>query len=266
MTVGGPLWPLAAPRPKAVSAPTNTNAPVATTNVVISPVLFDAMRALDQQFIPLLGALAGSNAAPAQAAAESVLAAWPAFTQRCTEACPDDPRLSESLQGAEQGLRQGTALLTANKLEAARVEFHAVRMTLMQLRARLGVEYLPDYLTRYAQPLDVALAQATKLTPTNSTRADFMGVRDLCVAVRGYWLQFLGAPRIDAARYGFTPAQIAELQAAVLECNAAMKALETAFEGGDPQAMLTTLNGLKPPYLRVLAVFGAAPPEPPAGQ
>lgn len=267
---GSGLWPavpIAVPTADAPPAATNeapntaNSAAVTTANLV-----FEASRAFDQRFIPLLVAAAESNAAPASAAAEAVLTAWPEFAERCRKASPDDPRLNESLSEIEAALRKAGASLKAGQVVAARESLMSVRLALMQLRARFGVEYLPDYLTRYAQPLEVAIGMVAKLNPTNATRADFMGVREFAVAVRGYWLQFLSAPRVSPVQYAFTPAQLTELQTAVTAANAALKAMEGAFETGSSEGMLTTLAGMKPPYLQVLAVFGGNPGEAPAGK
>jgi hypothetical protein len=231
-----------------------------------NPALFQAMREFDLRFIPLLVAVAGTNAESARAASRDVLAAWPGFCERCTNACPDDPRLNSSLATSGEQLKAADASVASGGLANAREPLQAVRTTLMEVRARYAVEYLPDHLTRYAHPLESALAVAAKLTSTNATRDDFLKIRDLCVAFRTYWLQFVGGPRPDLAAYGFTQPQAAELQAAVEEANAALKRLETAFDAGQPEGMLSSLNGMREPYLRVLAAFGGPPPAAPPGR
>jgi hypothetical protein len=261
------LQPMAGPATNPTTPGADTNSSTGTVAAVDNiPVLFAAMRDFDQRFIPVLVAMAGSNAAPALAAAKTTLAAWPDLFQRCTNAFPDDPRLNDALASVAERLRAGTAALEADQLKVARAAFQTARLTLMEIRARLGVEYLPDYLTRYAQPLVIALEMGSKLNPTNVTRDDLLKVRDYCLGLRGYWLQFIGGPRLEPARYGFTPEQMAELQAAAQAGAAALKALETAFDAGKPDEMLATLNAMEAPYLRVLAAFGGSPVEKPAGQ
>jgi hypothetical protein len=261
-TVGGTLFPLATPATNAPADPTAKAAAAAEVAAMVAAntAVFNAMWSLEQQAGPTLVALTGTNAAAAHTAAQQWLAAWPEFEQSCFKACPEDPRLRENLQTARKHLQEGATLLAAGQLEAAREQSHALRTMMMQERARLGIDYLPDYLTRYGQPLEIALGKASRFSSTNTTRAELLMLRDYLVAVRGYWLQFLGAPRIDPARYRFTPAQLGELQAAVQANQVALKQLESAFEAGQPGPMLESLQGMVPPYVRLLGVMSGPPP------
>lgn len=261
-TIGAPLFPPAAAAAASAAAAIDPAALAEQAAAVraMNAAVFDAMWSFEPRLVAAQVATVQGDGAAARAAAQGALEAWPEFNQSCQAASPQDPRLNETLDAAAKHLREATALLAQDQLEPAREQLQSLRTELMRLRARMGLDYLPDYLTRYGHPLEAALAMGAKLNATNATRADFLVLRDHLIAVRGYWMQFMSAPRIDPARYRFTPAQLAELTAAVQANGVALKELESAFEGGDYAKMLAALQAMQPAYTRLLNVAGGATP------
>lgn len=246
------------PSPAAGPAPSKPTPPQEA-----NPATFDAMLEFNKEFLPLIVEVAGTNQSAMREQMAKVMAAWPVLAKHCATNFPNDPRLATAMGEAQEGLQQLQKSLAEGRLAAARTNLEEVALGLMRQRVRLGLDYMPDYLLRYSQALNFALATAAPLNPTNVMRADLIRLRDYCIAARSLWQQFLTAPRPDPTRYQFSSDMGLELNAAGGAAVKAMQDMENVFEQGDPAAMLESVRTLQSAYLRLLMAF-VRPPEPPA--
>ena len=228
------------------------------------------MVALDAVYIP---ALAMTNAAAqdaafapkARAALGALQSQWPALKQRLAitwgTTVPAGWSVALASTGRHIDIASGAA--KQDDWKQAHDALEPVRIDLMKVRQRQGLDYFVDRLTAFHEPME-QLAQAGSTWPSSvldTSRRDEL-VQAYAHA-RTLWRGIEGQP-VDATQYGLSPARAAQLRKAIDEESAALARLSDALRGDDKASVLKAAVAIKSPYARAFTAFGQ--PATQAGQ
>jgi hypothetical protein len=230
----------------------------------------DDMVALDAVYIP---ALAMTNAAAqdaafapkARAALGALQSQWPALKQRLaiTWGTTVPAGWPVALASTERHIEAASGAARQDDWKQAHDALEPVRIDLMKIRQRQGLDYFVDRLTAFHEPME-QLAQAGSTWPPSAldtSRRDEL-VKAYAHA-RTLWRGIEGQS-IDVAQYGLSPARAAQLRKSIDEESAALAQLSDALRGGDKARVLKAAAAIKPPYARAFMAFGQ--PATQAGQ
>ena len=228
----------------------------------------DALRdmlAFDAVYIPALAAsgAAAQSAASADralAAQQRLAAAWPELEARLREAWPTDRAWLAELADVERRITLAGAESGRGAFGLAHERLEEVRVTMMQARRRLGMDYFVDALTLFHEPMEaIALAGAT-LKPQQLDAARRAELERAFTRARTLWVDVERRP-IDAARLALSPAREAQLRRGIADETAALERLSAALRARDAERLLDAAAAIKPPFVRALTAFGLAEGE-----
>ena len=222
----------------------------------------DDMVALDAVYIPALAmtTAAAQDAAIAPKARASLAALqsqWPALKQRLalTWGTELPAGWSDALASTGRHIEAASSAARQDDWSQAHEALEPVRVELMKVRQRQGLDYFVDRLTAFHEPMEqLALAGSTwPSSALDTSRRD-----DLVQAyahARTLWRGIEGQS-VDATQYGLSPARAALLRKAIDEESAALAQLSDALRGDDKARVLKAAVAIKPPYARAFTAFG----------
>jgi hypothetical protein len=201
---------------------------------------------------PYIGALwSTGNESPERAVASvaRASAAWSALTAEQGEAL-------SSLRGGDAAVKAVTArieeavALAPDAPREAHETLEAVRLRLRELRVANGIAYFPDHLTAYHGPME-AIVLAGKSADADGVAT----IRATFPAVRTAWSDVESAPSQNDL-FGFSAAERKRREELLAAGRSAVDALAAALEAGDPGAIRAAAVALKPPFARLVLLYG----------
>lgn len=228
------------------------------------------MVALDAVYIPALSmtTAAAQDAAMAPKARASLAVLqnqWPVLKQRLAHTWGRKlpAGWSDALASTGWRIEEASGAAQQGDWKRAHEALEPVRIDLMKVRQRQGLDYFVDRLTAFHEPME-QLAQAG--STWSSSALDTSRKDELVQAyahARTLWRGIEGQP-VDAAQYALSPARAAQLRKAIEEESVALARLSDALRGDDSARVLKAAVAIKPPYARAFTAFGQ--PATQAGQ
>jgi hypothetical protein len=124
------------------------------------------------------------------------------------------------------------------------------------MRLRNGLEYYPDLLTAYHDPMEaIVLAARDEALDDEALRAR---LRTLLPQARALWDRVMEA-ELDNALFGLTPQQLARREELVAGENRALIELGKALVEGSPLPLRPIARSLKPPFAQQVLLFAELP-------
>ncbi len=225
-------------------------------------VLLDAMVAFDAVYIPALALTSAvqqdAAAAPrARAAMQRLHARWPALRVALEIRKPAD--WSATFEAVARQIDAADAAVALADWTAAHDTLEPVRQALMKAREAAGIDYFPDRLTRFHEPMELlAQAGARGLLPISPPMRQ--EIERAFAEARAHW-RGIEQNLPDAADHRMGTRRHLQFKAALAEESKALTALSDALRGSDDAALLAAARALKPPFARLYTAFGAAPDE-----
>lgn len=222
----------------------------------------DDMVALDAVYIP---ALAMTSAAAQDAATATKARAslgllqnqWPALQQRLSNTWGTKPpaRWSDVLASTARRIDAAADAAAKNDWKKAHEALEPVRIDLMTVRQRQGMDYFVDRLTAFHEPMEqLALAGSSwKAAALDAARKDEL--ERAYAHARTLWRGIEGQ-EVDATQYRLTPARVAQLRKAIDDESTALAQLSDALRVGDNARILKSAVAIKPPFARAFTAFG----------
>lgn len=222
----------------------------------------DDMVAFDAVYIPSLAmttaaAQDAANAPKARASLDALQRQWPALKQRLslTWGVKLPAGWSDALASTGRHIEAASGAARQGDWKQAHDVLEPVRIDLMKIRQRQGLDYFVDRLTAFHEPME-QLAQAGSTWP--SSALDTSRRDELVQAyahARTLW-RGIEDQSVDATQYGLSPARAAQLRKAIDEESAALAQLSDALRGDDKACVLKAAVAIKSPYARAFTAFG----------
>ena len=213
----------------------------------------------DQAYIPVLAMTSAGNVKASQASFAALENVWREFKNKYySKSGKDDMWQSDfdKLDGYIQASKK--IILSGSNIKNAHVSLEHVKVVLMHLRERNGIEYYIDKLTRFHEPMEkIVLAVKGKTGVLLTDNAVTLVKNTLPEAVQ-LWQQ-VSASKFDSALYEFNAAKVEKLGTLVKKEQAALKRLQKAVKANNKVRIIQAGLAIKPNFARLFEAFGHFP-------
>jgi len=221
-------------------------AAVAAAELPVDDLVAGMVR-IDRACIPALALTQEGRTVPSEKALRRLQKEWRTFAQRHADAAPDDPQWKADFDAITGLIQRVDASIVLEDLTKAHADLEQVQSMLMALRARHGIPYYLDGLTRFHGAMEALLDAAGG--------DDAVALRAALDAAKARWAEALEAP-FDPAVFWFSEeraAKRAELAGAV---TAELDATGQAAAGGGTAEVQAAAQALKSRFAELYKLFG----------
>lgn len=216
--------------------------------------LLAAMAKVERSYITALWKTGNGTPSEAAASVARLGSAWSAFEgERGAE-------LSRLEGGAAAGtlvserIEEAASLAAAEPSRAHQV-LEDIRLRLRELRVANGIEYFPDRLTAYHEPMEAIVLAAKSGGPAGPGPAAVAEIRTALPEAVENWTALEAAPH-DNVVYGLTPEMLDRREALLAEERAALDDLARALDADDTRAIGRAGAALKPGFAKLVLLYG----------
>lgn len=210
----------------------------------------------DKAYIPALALTSQGDSEKSKVAMARLNQAWRFYSNAHRQDNPGDESWMKGFAEIDQWIREAdTIVARGNKLIDAHNVLEHVRIILMQLRQNHGIDYFPDHLTAFHEPMEEIVLAAKGKTPETFTEQDLATIRNTLPALEARWSAVRKA-RFDPAKYGLDGERAAKVKQYVELETAAMDKLKKALAGSDEATMIQSAVAIKPPFAQLYMLFG----------
>jgi hypothetical protein len=211
----------------------------------------------DKAYIPAL-ALSGQNEPEkTRAAMDQLKAAWGVYAGAHRQYKPADATWGKGFADIDSAIAKADAIVTSGaNMSQAHDALEPVRIILMQLRRKNGIDYFVDYQTAFHEPMEAIALTVKGKTPQTLTAQDIDSIRKHIPTLDARWSALQNA-RFEPQPFGFDSARSAKLQQLIAAETQAIAALKKALAQPDKAALIQRAAAIKPPFAQMFMLFGA---------
>jgi hypothetical protein len=217
----------------------------------------DDSLALDRVYIPALAFTNEGDAAKSAAAMSALMAGWKRYHGAHRSDYPQDPDWAKAFD------RTGKFIMAAARImkdpRGSLVEAHdaleQVRVSLRHLRRSEQIDYFPDHLTAFHEPMENIVLAAKGKSPSDLSDEDLDEIRSSLPDLLSTWESLRNAP-FDPARLKLDERQANMARQLMQQETETIDAFRVAMDAGDRATMLRQAMALKPPFVQLYTMFG----------
>lgn len=216
--------------------------------------LLAAMARMERSYITALWTTGSGTPAEAVASVARLRASWTEFeVERGVELA--------RLEGGAAAAALVSARIEEAATLAAETPSHAhevledIRLRLRELRVANGLEYFPDRLTAYHEPMEAMVLAAKSGGAVGPGPEAVAEIRAAFPEAVASWAALEAAPH-DNAVYGLTEERLERREELLAAERSALDALGRALDGADAQAIGRAGTALKPVFARLVLLYG----------
>jgi hypothetical protein len=211
---------------------------------------------LDKAYIPALAVTSQNDAEKSKAAMARLNRSWVTFSTAYRQYKPADDGWRIGFSEIDTWIAKADGIVVGGKnLTDAHNALEPVRVILMQLRRRNGIDYFVDYQTAFHEPMEDIVLTAKGKTPETMTQQDIHTIRSLLPALQARW-DALQKAKFDPQDFGFDNARTAKLKRLMETQSDAIAALKKALAAPDKAAIIQSAAAIKPPFAQMFMLFG----------
>jgi hypothetical protein len=213
--------------------------------------------AFDKAYIPALAVTSQGEAEKSKAAMARLNQAWLLYSNAHRQDNPGDASWEKGFAEIDKWIREADAIVARGDtlIDAHNVLEH-VRVILMQLRQKHGIDYYLDHQTAFHEPMETIVLAAKGKTPATLTEQDLATIRNTLPALDARWKAVQNA-RFEPGNYGLDSTRAAKVKQTVERETEAIETLKKALAGSDKSAMIQSAAAIKPPFAQLYMLFGA---------
>lgn len=210
----------------------------------------------DQAYIPVL---ALTSAAEVKASRSSFMVfenVWHDFKHKYYSKAGNDAlwksdfdKIDGYVRASKKIIRRGT------NIKAAHEELEHVRVVLMHLRERNGIEYYVDHLTRFHEPMEKIVLAVKGKTAATLTDDALSVIKRTLPEARLLWHSVRNS-KFDASLYEFNKAKAEMLTTLVNKEQVALTKLHEAVKAKDKAQIIQAGLAIKPNFAKLFKAFG----------
>jgi hypothetical protein len=211
---------------------------------------------LDKAYIAALALTSQGKVAESRKAMEILGGSWNQFKDRHYGANPDDPQWKKDLDAVDHMIAEAAQIVVSDrKVTDAHEALEEVRMVMMKLRARNGIEYFVDQLTAFHEPMEAIVLAAKDKTPETLSDADMQRIRETLPEAEKLWARAM-AENLDGPTYQLEASQLERARKLMQAEQQALAALKSALAGGDKPSIIKAAVAIKPNFAALFMTFG----------
>lgn len=212
--------------------------------------------ALDRVYIPALAVTSQGKLEASRHAMERLHRGWRIFSRAHLKDFPTDPSWRSGFMDISQWIARADGVIRrGKKLNEAHEDLEHIRVILMRVRIKHGIDYFPDYLTAYHDPMEKIVLAAKGKTPATLTATDLNAIHKTLPLLERHWHAITQA-RFVPAELGLDKSQVAQVRQALAVESGAIAALQRALAKGDKAAIIRRAVAIKPPFAELYMLFG----------
>lgn len=211
---------------------------------------------LDKSYIAALALTSQAKVAESRKAMEILAGSWKGFKDRYYDANPGDAQWKKDLDAADHMIAEASQIVVSDrKVTDAHETLEEMRMVMMKLRARNGIEYFVDHLTAFHEPMEAIVLAAKDKTPETLTDADVQRIRATLPEAEALWKRVM-AGNLDGPTYALDASQLERARKLMQTEQQALATLKSALAAGDKPAIIKAAVGVKPNFAALFMTFG----------
>jgi hypothetical protein len=211
---------------------------------------------LDKVYIAALALTNQDKTTEARKAVADLTGAWRSFSDRHRAANPQDAQWQKDFDAVGRLVDEAAAIAgSERKVLEAHEPLEEVRLVMMKLRARNGIDYFVDHLTAFHEPMEEIALTARDKTPGQLTEGDMARIRERLPQAEALW-QRVAAAEFDAATYQLDAEAFARARRLMQQEQQALAELRAALAAGDRARILKSAAGIKPNFAALFVTFG----------
>jgi hypothetical protein len=219
-------------------------------------ILLQDMAAFDRAYVPALAVTGEHKLKAARKAMARLNGEWKTFRNRYQGSLGSDKAWQEGFMQIDAHVRRANAVVAnGDTLNQAHQALEEVRVILMNLRRHDGMQYFPDALTAYHEPMEAIVLAARGKTARTLGEAELARLSRTLPEARRLWQEAVKTP-MDAGVFRFKPAWTQAVQAAIQQESEALQMLEKALASHDRAQIVPAVAAIKPPFARLYGLFG----------
>jgi len=218
--------------------------------------LIQSMVRLDKRYIPVLALTSAEKLEPSRKAMAALLPEWERFREGHKGMQKQDSGWQADIERIEQQfLSVQKQLVSGHELIAAHEDLEQVRVILLGLRERNGIDYFVDHLTRFHEPMEQIVLQVKGKAPAQLSDQDVAAIQQQLGIATILWQMVITTP-VEKKLYGFSAQKIKQIELLIQEEKAALMQLQGALESGANEKIISAALGVKPAFAQQFKLFG----------
>jgi hypothetical protein len=217
--------------------------------------LVDDMVAFDRAYIPALAVTTEGKLPESQRAMEQLNKQWASFKQQHTTAQGDDKQWKSDLAKIDRMIGDADVIVAGGvDVVKAHEALEGVRLTMLDMRARIKTPYYLDAVTSFHHPMEEIVLTAKDKSPDTFGDAEIAKIRAALPGAEKRW-SAVKAARVEPA-FGLNTEQQQNLAKLVANESAALETLKQVLAGNDRAAIIKAALAIKPPFAKIFVSFG----------
>lgn len=216
-----------------------------------SAALINEMVALDRSYVAAL-VLSNQPDKPAEAVTASMkrlTESWKKFVDGLSPADRENNALKNAIPDIGGSVAEAQKLAAAGKRREAHEALETVRLTFWKARSNMGIEYLPDKLTAFHEPMEEFVDLAEK------PNADKTKLAKLLDELSAKWKIVEDSP-LDTKLFGFNDEKVQRYTTLVKKERETISSLSDLLKGSDQAAFAKTAGMVKSNFSQTYMIFG----------
>lgn len=230
-----------------------------TTGFTKDPFPSDILKKMvtfDRYYIPALALTNQGEKEKSQKALKRLTKFWEEFTVHFYN-YPNSGKkwqssinqITRSLAKANQDMQQGKDLkVIHNDLESIRTIF-------WHIRKRNDVNYFPDYLTAFHDPMETLVSIVKGKKPDSLTKSDIRNISGLLPKIEQLWHSVMQAP-VQEKLFNLNNHQVDKIRHDENEVNKNILNLKKALQKKDKSDIINSTVQIKPYFVKIYLMFG----------
>lgn len=227
-------------------------------NIVHADLISDSA-ALDRAYIPALAHTSVGQADASRLAMVRLHQAWAVYKKAHYHDFPDDEAWKQGFHKIAQWITKADGLLGGVETEIDTHEAHEalehIRVILMHLRQKHGIDYFLDHQTAFHEPMEQIVLSAKGKTPLTFGTAELTQIRTALPELESRWNSVRTASFVGT-EYGIDAAGMSRIRQFIQQESAAIETLKQALDSGDENRIIQAAVAIKPPFARLFKSFG----------
>ena len=221
--------------------------------------LLKQMVHFDQVYIPTLAFTSDEIVKLSRDAMKSLLPEWNKFRTGYQNSNSIDPQWSTDFDRVDGYISDAQKIIDSGKnLHDAHEKLESIRIILMNLRTRNGIDYFIDYLTRFHEPMEKIVLAAKGKTAETFSENDLEIIRKDLPTAKYLWKQ-IEDNKFDSNLFEFNASKKILLKKLIDDERHALNRLDTTLERQDKNKIILAAVGIKPGFARIFKLFGTFP-------
>ena len=224
-------------------------------SMILTPTVYaglvEDMVTFDRDYIPALALSNQPDKTTAQVteSLRRLNAAWEKFIKGLSQSDRENAALDQAIKESERKIDEAGKLISAGKRKEAHEALEAVRMGFWKARTAMGMDYLPDRLTAFHEPMEEFYDQSIK------PGAEATKIKGLLSALSVRWSD-VEKVKLNLGLFRFSEEKAARFADRVKKERQILTQLSDFIASGNKKALVQAAGPMKANFAQIYLLFG----------